>query len=835
MVLRTGLVGRGVGLGVGQRVGLGLAVGVLLVAMRVEAQEPRYSQTPEYQSILTEMRSAAPSPAYIATGVRPQADPKLQVEVKEDEGGLQMSTTAARLAWKVAVGQFVWTSLATNQSWTLTLGKSKDCVAAGEVAKPVRAGNRWTLQSACGGGSVDVEFLGTDVLRVTFSDGMKPGGELGLHVDGGGPYFGLGERFWQAGLAGTSLDVRPQDRYGEPGHKWTYVAIPLVYTPTGLGMYADTAFDTKFEVNEADSSFDMKVAKQPVTLYWFAEASPKAVLTAYTGITGRPTSAPQWVFGPWVTALQGKGAVLDTARRLRVEGIPDSALWIFDEQDEANNLGWPFWFNSYYGDPRELNDELHEQGFRVLTYVHPYLRDTHFPFTTPNPVFSAALAANLMQVDAEGKPAGPNFENVRTGNVDFSNPKAVDLWQTMITNAVQKQGFDGWMEDFGEWVRDGDKLAGGDWTTMSELYPLLYHKVTMQVAKQFNPQIAPFVRSGAPGSQSFSVVLWGADQWPNYSRDYGLPSVVTAGITAGMSGYSTWGPDILSSGSDKELWMRWVEFGALTPVMRDHVWMKPEHSWNLWSDAETTAHWRRYAMLHSSLLPYFETYAEEAHRTGIPILRHLGLEYPDDPRATRAEYEYLLGQDILVAPVVSGGAAMRTFYLPKGEWVNFWGGDRLMGGQDVTVSSPVDTIPIVVRAGSVLPFKPEEETGHMDWNDPHLLDGALVWHAYAAANGVADRTFTLPNGTSARFVQHGANARIEGTSKTPHDYEVILRAMLEPTATRLNGVLVGSVGANVVGKDGTRYWWNPSTFELHVVFHAGDFKLDVEGIRTSLY
>ncbi len=803
------------------------------------AQEQRYSQSAEYQAMLAELRTDAPSPAYIATGVRPQADPRLKVEAVEDADGLQLSTAAARLLWRKDTGRFRWTSLATKKSWTLGAPQAAEPCPAGSIgAQPpqsARKGNQWTLPGRCGSETISVEFLTADEVRITFGSAAPHSSPLALHVEGDGPYFGLGERFWQAGLAGTSLHVRPQDYYGDPLHNWTYVAIPFVYAPSGLGLYADTAFDTQFSVNEAESSFGFKVAKQPVPVYLFAEPSPKAVLTAYTGITGKQAAAAPWVFGPWINALGGAGAVLDVARRIRVAGVPASALWIFDEQDQENNLGWPFWFNSYYGDPRKFNDELHGQGFRVLTYVHPYIRETQFPFTTPNPVFSRAVTDHLLQVDAAGKPSGPIFENVGGGNVDFSNPRAVDLWQSMITHAVKDQSFDGWMEDFGEWVRDGDRFAGGDWTTMSELYPLLYHKVTLRVAKALNPGIAPFVRSGSPGSQGYSVVLWGGDQFPNYSRDNGLPSVVTAGITAGMSGYSTWGPDILSTGTDKEVWMRWVEFGALTPVMRDHVWMKPERSWNLWSDAETTAHWRRYAVLHSSLLPYFLTLAEEAHRTGVPIMRHLVLEYPEDPRAATAEYEYLLGQDMLVAPVVSGGTALRTFYLPKGEWINYWGGDHLTGGQDVTVASPPDIIPIVVRAGSILPSRPEEDTGHMDWNDPHPLEGPLVWHAYAARSGAADRTFTLPDGTSARFVQNGSTASIQGTSKTARAYEVVLRSMLEPNETRLNGVLVGALNRNVPSQGGTRYWWNPSTFELHVVFQGSDFKLEIAGLRSSAY
>ena len=143
------------------------------------------------------------------------------------------------------------------------------------------------------------------------------------------------------------------------------MAIPFVYNPGGLGLYADTAFDTRFRFNEADSSFDMKLADGPVPIYLFTEATPKAVLSAYTAITG----------------LQGKGPVLEAAQRIRTQGIPASALWIYDQNDQTNNLGWPFWFASYYGDARTFVDTLHGLGYKVLTYVHPYVRQQVLPYT----------------------------------------------------------------------------------------------------------------------------------------------------------------------------------------------------------------------------------------------------------------------------------------------------------------------------------------------------------------------------------------------------------------------------------------------------------------------
>jgi alpha-glucosidase (family GH31 glycosyl hydrolase) len=796
---------------------------LLLAAPCLHAQE--YSASPDYQKMIAELHTAAPSPAYIATGERPQPDPALQVTAQEDPETLRLTTPSAIFTFTKSTQTLTWKNLTSSSTWNLT--PACPTAAAPTATAITRSANTWTLPGPCNT-TLTLNLLRDGLAQLTVTSTPAPAApELQFHVAGGGPFFGLGERFVTASLADVSLDVRPQDRYGEPGHNWVYVAIPLIYSPGGTGLYADTVFDTHFRINPSDSSFDLKVAHPIVSLYLFATPSPKAVLTAYTSITGRPQMPPLWTFGPWITALGGRGPVLNAARRIRDENMPASALWVFDDLDEQDNLGWPFWYGSYYGDARRFTDTLHGQGFKVLNYVHPYLREQMFPYTTPSPNWATAVDEKLLATGPDGLPAGPRFEAVRTGNLDFTNPKAVNLWQTMITHAVKDQGFDGWMEDFGEWVRDADHFAAGSGAEISEIYPLLYHKITLQVAQALNPAVAPFVRSGSPGSQQWSVVLWGADQWTDWSREYGFPSAVTAGITAGMSGFSTWGPDILSAGSNKELWERWVEFGALTPVMRDHVWDKPAGSWNVWSDAETTAHFKAYAQLHSALLPYFVTYADQAHRTGIPIMRHTVLEFPDDPRSASAEYQYFLGREILVAPVVTPGGGERALFLPPGQWVNFWSGGFYNGGQNVTVDSPLGQIPMMIRAGSVLPMKPEAEAGRWNWSDPTLLDTSLIWHMFLVPTGDADHTFTLPNGTSAHLQQHGDAVTLTGVSKSTRDYEIIVRSMEAPTNIRLNGAPFPAYTAASAHQPVQQWWWNPSSFELHLLFRAANFRVDL--------
>ena len=792
---------------------------------------------------------------FLATGVRPVADPGLRVQVHEAHGALHLRTASLEITFGMTLDRAAATltllNLDTKASWAFSLpvavaaqNTAAPAVAVAARARPAitRLQNTWTLAlpGQAPSGAIKLEVLQAAMVRVTIVEPDSSGGNGGanagaanhvaapvtLHIAGADPCFGLGERFSHASLAGTHFNARPSDRSGEPGHNWSYVAVPLVYTPSGMGLYADTVFDTDFNFNPTASGFDLRVANNPLSLYFFSGANPKAILQQYTALTGRPQNPPSWTFGPWINAVQGDGAVLDLAKRVRAEGIPASALWVFDELDEPNNLGWPFWYSSYYGNPRTFNDVLHAQGFKVLGYVHPYVRELMLPYPVPSPAYQKGVAEHLLVTGIDGLPHGPTFEPVRTGNLDFTNPRTVDWWQTMITHAVRDQAWDGWMEDFGEYVDDSDRLAAGDGSRLSEVYPLLYHKITTRVAQALNPQVVSFSRSGFVGTQQFSPVLWGGDQEHSWAPDLGLPSVVTAGITAGMSGYSNWGPDILSDGADKELWMRWAEFAALTPVMRDHVWSKPEFSVNLWHDAETRSLFRKYALLHSALLPYFVTYAAEAHRTGVPILRHTVLEYPADPRSTTAEYQYLLGDSLLIAPVIEPGAVKRTLYLPHGDWVNYWTGEHLAGGADVIVPAPLEQIPMLVRAGSILPFKPEAETASFNWSDPALLSGSLVWKVYPPANrSAAAGSFTLPDGTGAELSGTTGGWQIVGASPSARAYEVMVSMEAAPSAVELDGKLLptGAAGAVPAGS----WWFDPAMHQLHASFTASAFTLAV--------
>jgi alpha-glucosidase (family GH31 glycosyl hydrolase) len=652
-----------------------------------------------------------------------------------------------------------------------------------------------------------------------------------FHLSAEGPFFGLGEQYYHANLAGIKINLHPNDNFKNPDHSWDYMSIPFVYGPHGLGIYFDTAFTASFDMTQAsDNRFSVQIQGPAVDCYLFAMESPAKVLGTYTGLTGRSPVPPVWAFGVWHTVLKGASAALDDARRLRAERIPVTALWPFDMLDDSTNLGWPLWTTGYYGDPRKFNTELHNLGFKVLGYVHPYVRSELLPYLLPSPNYEYALAHNFLVVGSNGQPAGSTFEPDLTGNIDFTNPAAVSWWGGMIRCILTGFHFDGWMEDFGEWVHDKDKFAAGrTGRVMATLYPLFYHKVTYEVAHKADPDVVEFSRSGAPGSQAFTTVLWGGDQRPDWSKHYGLPAVVTAGITAGLSGFDIWGPDILSSGTSKELWIRWMEFGALSPIMRDHLWDVPKFAVDLWFDPETIKEFRLYAGLHDSLSPYLYTFAQQASKSGLPIMRHLMLAWPDDPNTYTVEYEYLLGDRILVAPVIEQGAASRRLYLPKGSWVDYWNSQVLTGGHEVTIPAPLHEIPILIKAGAVIPLiSPQTQTLAKDLaaGKYQTLGNSLIWRVFPAA-GPSNSSFNLYDGSTIRSEQDVSGIHLKGTSPIIRAYEVDLSVSKAPSSVLLNNIPLHRIDAAGVraGKSGWRF--DPYKQMLQVLFTGSNFDLGV--------
>jgi alpha-glucosidase (family GH31 glycosyl hydrolase) len=265
---------------------------------------------------------------------------------------------------------------------------------------------------------------------------------------------------------------------------------------------------------------------------------------------------------------------------------------------------------------------------------------------------------------------------------------------------------------------------------MHNRYPTLYHCATLNYSRGAPHRIAPFVRSGWTGTQRCAQIVWGGDPTTDWGYD-GLDSAIKQALSLGTSGISRWGSDIggyfgaFAGKLTPELLTRWIEFGAVSGVMRTEA-----NGFNLGPntrpqifDAGILPTWRRYAKLRTQLYPYLAAADSNYRRTGMPLMRDLALVYPGDATAAGQEDEFMFGPDLLAAPVHNPGQTRRTIYLPGGRWVDFWravdyesrdGSLRLhraklrKGPRNVTVAAPLEELPLMVRAGAVIPLLPSK-------------------------------------------------------------------------------------------------------------------------------
>jgi alpha-glucosidase len=471
-----------------------------------------------------------------------------------------------------------------------------------------------------------------------------------------------------------------------------------------------------FEVcSQADDVFRIEVWSDRFTL-WLFEGTPAQAVSRATGrVLGRPLRPPPMAFAPWNDAIFGPGEVRQLAALLRAEGIPSSAIWTEDFRGgEDAPTGYRLvedWAvdRTLYPDVEVLAAELADAGFSWQAYFNTFLvEDTR--------VFAEALDGGHFVMAPDGGPylfSGVTFKP--TGMADLSRAETREWVKGYLRDALDL-GFTGWMADYGEWLPHDAVLASGESALEAHnRYPREWARLNQEVLderKADGVQRTFFARAGWLGSNLVTPVVWAGDQRTSFQRDDGLFTVIPMGLNLGLAGVNTYAHDIAgyqsatNPTSTKELFFRWTSLGALTPVMRTHHGIDARRNWRLDSDAETLAHYKRWARFHMQLYPYLDAHAAEAEASGVPTMRALPLMFPSDARGWTVDDQYFLGGGILVAPVVDEGATSRTVYLPPGEWVSWDGATRAAGPAEVTVAAAVTELPMFLRPGTCIPRLP---------------------------------------------------------------------------------------------------------------------------------
>jgi alpha-glucosidase (family GH31 glycosyl hydrolase) len=503
----------------------------------------------------------------------------------------------------------------------------------------------------------------------------------------------------------------------DPRPDSTYYPVPWLLSTAGYGVLIDRDETSYFRLaTDTPDAWSLEVAAPALALRVFAGPRPRDVLRRFTARIGRqPKAAAPFYFGPWWQPANGDKNDLEALVKAGAAGsLANTYTHYLPCADHLDN-------------PQGQLDRtklFHDAGLAVTAYFNPMICTSH-------PRYAEARDKGVLHKNAAGQPYEYRYTGSAqffVGQFDFTAPGADAFFGSLLQEAVDA-GYDGWMEDFGEYTpSDAVSADGTPGPAMHNRYVTLYHRSARRFAETADRPLARFNRSGWTGAQPFSQIVWGGDPTTDWDFD-GLTSAVRQALSIGLSGISLWGSDIggfFSLGERSlapELLVRWIEFGFASGVMRTEAngFDLPEHGARPQiTDKEILPVWRRYARLRTQLYPYLAAAQRTYDRTGLPMMRHLALRWPSDPKATARDDEFMLGPSLLVAPVLAPGAKDRRLYVPRGRWIDLWrsatltkatalrlGAARVVsGGREVTLPAPADELPVLVRAGAVLTLLP---------------------------------------------------------------------------------------------------------------------------------
>lgn len=636
--------------------------------------------------------------------------------------------------------------------------------------------------------------------------------QLALPRPGDEPLFGTGDAPIRPNVAGTIREMALRvDPSSESSLNEVHTPVPLVLWPkSGVGMLA--ADDRPGAIDLAKTSPDRVLttftlpARGTYKFYLYTAAQPLDLVRRYVALTTKPALPPRWAFAPqqWRNVWPDAAEVRLDANEMRTRKIPGSLMWIDNP--------WQTAYNSFvideqrFVDPDQLIADLNAQGYHVLFWSTPYV----------------GLEAELAGDRAEG--AANDFFVTNEGGgvldypwqdgpgamVDFTRPGATEFWQERIARVVDR-GARGFKLDFGEEIVPDIAgsivpmlLAGGDNGNMHRRYQEHYHRAYLEALPEGDGFL--ITRAGAWGEQHVNTTIWpgdldsdfseyGVDNGEGMANVGGLPSAISRGLGLSVSGYPFYGSDIggFRGFPTTESLLRWAEYAAFGTIMQLGGGGKSHNPWDTTLfDAGADVTYKVYADIHMQLNPLLWTLANQASADGTPVTRPCRFMFPD---AGCDDLMFLLGDDILVAPVIVEGATTREVALPPGEWIDLNTGELVTGGgAAITVPAPLGTIPRWQRAGSLIPMfaraadtmLPATAAGVTSYTDPLL--GRELRLVYTPSTVAA--TTTLHDGASA----NGEGTTIAVTGGTEYkvftldvDARGLTGAFAAPTAITVDG------------------------------------------------
>lgn len=434
----------------------------------------------------------------------------------------------------------------------------------------------------------------------------------------------------------------------------------------------------------------------------FAEVSRKL-----TGLLGRQKALPDWLYDGVILGIQEGTDVVDAKiRKAKEAGVPVVGVWCQDwsgcrRTGFGYQVMWNWeWDQELYPGLDKKIAEWKDEGVRFLGYINPFI-------AIEKDLYAYASEHGYCVRDREGKDYLVTITTFPAAMVDFTNPEAYEWYKGLIKENMIGLGMGGWMADFGEYLPiDAVLYSGEDPAIIHNQWPAIWAKMNQEAVAECGKegQVFFFTRAGHTGTIAHSHMMWTGDQHVDWSIDDGLPAVIPATLSLAMSGYGIAHSDvggyttIMHMRRSKELLLRWEEMNVFSPLFRTHEGNQPVNNVQFDDDEELLAQLAKCGRMHVALKDYLKGLVAEEISDGTPVMRPLFYHY-DEAEAYTEKTEYLLGRDLLVAPVYEEGAKSRTIYLPSDGWVNIFDGKEYAGGHMI-VEAPIGKPPVFVRKDS---------------------------------------------------------------------------------------------------------------------------------------
>jgi len=540
--------------------------------------------------------------------------------------------------------------------------------------------------------------------------------------------YGCGEQFSRLNLKGSKLPlwVSEQgvgrnkkeiltffaDKFDKAGGDWytTYYPQPSFITTSNIFCHVNDSSYMEFDFTHENYT-QIECWNIPKEIVIGSDKDFLSLIKKQSKYFGLQPRLPEWVFDGMILGLQGgTKVVLPKVENAKNKGIKISAIWIQDWEGKritafGKQLMWNWQFEEFmYPNLPETIKSLNHTGIKTMGYINPFL-------ALEGSLFTEAKERDFLLKNNKDELYLVEVTTFPVAIVDLTNPDAYRWLKEVIKKNMISIGLSGWMADFGEYLPCDCKLySGEDPALIHNQFPVLWARLNREALEESKKvgEVVFFTRAGYSFTQQYSTLMWNGDQMVDWSIDDGLPSVIPAALSLGLSGfgithsdiggYTTFDNQLGKIIRSKELLMRWIELAAFTPVMRSHEGNRPDLNCQFDCDDEALEHLKKMVNIHVNLKPYLQILNEENANTGVPFMRSLYTHYPSE-ETKNIQDEFLLGPDLLISPVLKPDENVHEVFLPEDEWIYLWDETLFKGGKHL-IASPMGTPPVFIRKGS---------------------------------------------------------------------------------------------------------------------------------------